>query len=415
MAFVIGDRVLETTTTTGTGTITLAGAITGYRTFATIATTNGDTFYYQISGGSEWEVGLGTRASATTLTRTTVFASSNAGALVNFSAGVKEVWMDATAEQLRWTINKTTHPNVQNGMLAATVNANAATFALRTLANAVPSANDPVLITFVNSATGVSTVIRVTAALTFIVANGATMGGLNNTPLRIWCGVLLNGTTPELFVRNCTIAFNSVVGFPVGQITTTTSAGGGDDSAQVTYSTTGRSAVPFIILGYADWDITTLAIAGAYATNPNKIVFGAPATLPGMSRNFSINNTAVAATGTTAAFVDVVSLTYAMASRCNSCEVSGLGGSVLTGVSGVIARLRLINSITSFVMATFDMQQNSGTNWNLSGACALYGIDLPASDSVTYKIQISNPGAAGSAVHPAGGSAATITVREIMG
>jgi len=94
MGMTHGDRVLETTTTTSTGDITLAGAITGYRTMASVATTDGDMFPYVIAGPSEWEVGIGTRLSATTFARTTVTASSNAGALVNFSAGVKEVWMD---------------------------------------------------------------------------------------------------------------------------------------------------------------------------------------------------------------------------------------------------------------------------------------------------------------------------------
>lgn len=97
MTFQLGDRVLETTTTTGTGAITLAGAVPGYRAFSAVATTNGDTFYYTIAGGTEWEVGLGTRTGATTFTRDTVFSSSNAGALVNFSPGAKEVWIDFPA------------------------------------------------------------------------------------------------------------------------------------------------------------------------------------------------------------------------------------------------------------------------------------------------------------------------------
>lgn len=94
MAFVVADRVKETTTTTGTGTITLAGASTGYQSFAAIG--NGNTTYYTIAGqtGSEWEVGIGTyTASGTTLSRTTVLSSSNSGSLVNFSAGTKDVFV----------------------------------------------------------------------------------------------------------------------------------------------------------------------------------------------------------------------------------------------------------------------------------------------------------------------------------
>lgn len=93
MALVLADRVKETTTTTGTGTVTLAGAATGFQSFAVVG--NGNTTYYCIAGqtGSEWEVGIGTYTSAgTTLSRTTVLASSNAGALVTFSAGTKDVF-----------------------------------------------------------------------------------------------------------------------------------------------------------------------------------------------------------------------------------------------------------------------------------------------------------------------------------
>ena len=94
MAFVLADRVKETTTTTGTGTVTLLGASTGFQSFAAVG--NGNTTYYTIAGqtGSEWEVGIGTYTSAgTTLSRTTVISSSNSGSLVSFSAGTKDVFV----------------------------------------------------------------------------------------------------------------------------------------------------------------------------------------------------------------------------------------------------------------------------------------------------------------------------------
>ena len=92
MALVVKDRVKESTTSTGTGTITLAGAQTGYQGFTAIG--DGNTTYYVISGGSEWEVGLGTyTASGTTLSRDTVLSSSNSGSLVSFSAGSKDVYV----------------------------------------------------------------------------------------------------------------------------------------------------------------------------------------------------------------------------------------------------------------------------------------------------------------------------------
>lgn len=97
------DRVIESSTTTGTGDFTLAAAITGYRRFADVLST-GQTCPYWIQAldtngnpSGAWEVGLGTYSAANTLTRTTVEASSNAGAAVNFAAGTKYVSLDCSA------------------------------------------------------------------------------------------------------------------------------------------------------------------------------------------------------------------------------------------------------------------------------------------------------------------------------
>jgi hypothetical protein len=94
------NRVQETTTTGGTGTITLAGAVTGYITFAAGFTT-GDVLFYTIDNGiGEWEIGIGTLVTTGTLSRTTVIASSNSGALVNFSSGTKRVFCSAPTRSL---------------------------------------------------------------------------------------------------------------------------------------------------------------------------------------------------------------------------------------------------------------------------------------------------------------------------
>jgi hypothetical protein len=99
MALVIADRVLETTTTTGTGAVTLAGAETGYESFGT-AIGDGNTTYYTIAvdGGADWEVGIGIyTSSGTSLSRDTVLASSNSDNLVNFGAGTKSVFVTYAA------------------------------------------------------------------------------------------------------------------------------------------------------------------------------------------------------------------------------------------------------------------------------------------------------------------------------
>lgn len=104
MALVVKDRVRETTTSTGTGTITLAGAVLGFQSFAVIGNTN--TTYYTIVDGAtgDWEVGIGTyTSSGLTLSRDTVLESSNSGSLVNFAAGTKDVFCTYPAERSIYT------------------------------------------------------------------------------------------------------------------------------------------------------------------------------------------------------------------------------------------------------------------------------------------------------------------------
>lgn len=93
MALVLADRVRDTTTTTGTGAVTLSGSPpSGYQAFSKVG--DGNTTYYTISGGGQWEVGIGTyTASSTSLSRDTVLDSSNSGSLVNFSSGTKDVFV----------------------------------------------------------------------------------------------------------------------------------------------------------------------------------------------------------------------------------------------------------------------------------------------------------------------------------
>jgi len=94
MAFAVADRVKETSTTTGTGTLNLAGAEPGYQTFVAGIGTGNVTYYAIVNRAtSEFEVGVGTvtDAATDTLSRDTVISSSNSDALVNFGAGTKDV------------------------------------------------------------------------------------------------------------------------------------------------------------------------------------------------------------------------------------------------------------------------------------------------------------------------------------
>ena len=101
MALVINNRVRETTSTTGTGAVTFAGAVDGFQTFAA-GIGNSNTTYYAISlnTANEWEVGLGTlNGDSSTLTRTTVLESSNSDSAVDFAAGSKEIFCTLPSEK----------------------------------------------------------------------------------------------------------------------------------------------------------------------------------------------------------------------------------------------------------------------------------------------------------------------------
>lgn len=97
MALVLRDRVKESTSTTGTGTLTLGGASDGFQSFSVIG--DGNTTYYAITSGNDWEVGIGTyTASGTTLSRDTVLESSNSGSAINLTAAA-EVFCTYPAEK----------------------------------------------------------------------------------------------------------------------------------------------------------------------------------------------------------------------------------------------------------------------------------------------------------------------------
>ena len=136
MALIINDRVKETTTSTGTGTINLAGASGGFQTLvAGIGTAN--TTYYCIAAqsGTEYEIGIGTVTDATpdTLSRTTILESTNGDAAVNFSAGTKDVFctypakrapspsMDATAYVTTHSSTLSDDQTIDSGVLAGPV------------------------------------------------------------------------------------------------------------------------------------------------------------------------------------------------------------------------------------------------------------------------------------------------------
>ena len=98
-----GDRVWETTTTSGTGPVSMGGAVAAYRTFASTFVSGTQTAYTLVDGNN-WEVGYGTLTSGSpwTMSRDIVLSSSNAGALITLSGGTTQVFCDAPAAQTDW-------------------------------------------------------------------------------------------------------------------------------------------------------------------------------------------------------------------------------------------------------------------------------------------------------------------------
>jgi hypothetical protein len=123
MPNIVYDRVKETSTTTGTGDFTLAGATAQFISFSSrfVSGTQAvaDNIYYAIVGqtGTEWEVGRGYLSGATTLVRLVVFASSNSDAAVNFSAGTKDVFCTIPADRINEIYTKGRYNALTNGLI----------------------------------------------------------------------------------------------------------------------------------------------------------------------------------------------------------------------------------------------------------------------------------------------------------
>jgi hypothetical protein len=211
MALIVKDRVQETTTTTGTGTITLAGAVSGFQSFSVIG--NANTTYYAIVGSTEWEVGLGTyTSSGTTLSRDTILESSNGGTAVNFSAGTKNVFVTYPAERsvdtdISQTLtNKTlTDPVITGAILediftitdgaAFEIDPSNGTIQLITLgANRTPKAT--------NFANGESVTLMINDGTAYTITWTDTTFGASGV---VWVGTSATGSAPTLATTGYTI------------------------------------------------------------------------------------------------------------------------------------------------------------------------------------------------------------------
>jgi hypothetical protein len=199
MAIVLKDRVKVLSTTTGTGTLTLGSAVTGYQSFSVIG--DGNSTYYTIAAQAtpDWEVGIGTyTASGTLLSRDTILESSNGGAAVDFPAGIKDVFVTYPAERSVYLDSAGSYP-VQNTF--NTLNAANAVLTAGTISTTPVSGTDIVNKTYVDTiaSSGIHfhTPVRVESptALTVTYNNGTSGVGATLTNAGTQVALVIDGIT----------------------------------------------------------------------------------------------------------------------------------------------------------------------------------------------------------------------------
>ncbi len=222
MALVLKDRVKETTTTTSTGTYTLAGAVGGYQSFSVIG--DGNTTYYAITNGTDWEVGIGTyTASGTTLSRDTILESSNSGNAVNWGAGSKDIFCTYPAERSAYS---------DGGALASGFPAFFATPSSANLATVITDETGSGSLVFATSPTLVTPVLGTptSGTLSNCTVDGTDAVGFRNTPVNsqstAYTLVLADSGKTILHpasddnARTFTIPAESSVNYPIGTVVT---------------------------------------------------------------------------------------------------------------------------------------------------------------------------------------------------
>jgi len=328
MALVIADRVQETTTSTGTGTLTLAGPVSGFQSFAAIG--NGNTTYYAIVSGTDWEVGIGTyTSSGTTLSRDTVLSSSAGGStkitvasgatvFCDYPAG-KAVYQDSTGLVSVPTLSATasTAASANKGAINYSTLGYSDTNILASFASSVAGYNQMILQNTSND---------VSASTNFIVSNDAGTASTNYG---------------EFGINSSTFSGTGSLGSP-GAVYLTSA------STDLVLGTVGANSIRFVINSGAT-DAATISSAGlltanSFASSSAAITGGTiNGTTIGASTASSGAFTSLSATGTTTLATSLSGLLKATSGVVSAATAGtdyvAVGGALGIPSSGTVTNL----------------------------------------------------------------------------
>jgi hypothetical protein len=389
------DRVKETTATTGTGDFVLAGAVAGFQSFAGYAV--GERVPYCAALGAEWEVGIGTKA-ASSITRTTVTASSNGGALVNFSAGTKELYVNAGASFLS-SVSQTSvaafsqaiplsvpgatymAPYTVTGPLTFTAMAGAVQGALAYLRLTADGTNAPNFSAFKEwgGSSGYDNRVGIVNQMQFFFDGtdlfytaSQAVGAVPVAPSAT--GVTMTGPTGGVVSTastNFTIGVTPVGGTITGTVTVTPSDGGnGGTFAPTTVSLT--SAQPTATFTYtpASTGAKTISVTNnGGLTNPANITYTATAAATAPAQMAAPTATA----GDASASVTLVAPSNG-GSAITGYTVTSIPAGGVDGAAGTTALTRTITGLTNGTAYTFTATATNAVDTSAAS---------PASNSVT--------------------------------
>lgn len=365
MALVLKDRVRESSTSSGTGSITLGGAFTGYQTFAS-AVTSGSTVYYTIhnttaGNDGEWEVGVGTFTSPSTLSRDTVLSSSaGAPTKTNFSgSSILDVFITQPAEQAVY-INQATSKveafgngtnsisfvNVTADLFTGNASAisaiNASNISSGTIDNARTTANSSngastIVLRDSNGSFAGNVITGTTGSFTDVSGNGIALTAINAS--NISSGTIANARTTASDANGAsTIVSRDANGsFTANVVTATTFSGSGASISSINASnlSSGTVATARLASGtansstYLRGDQTWAAVSGGTTIPAGTVmIFGQTTAPTGFTKLVDQDNAALRVVSGTASTGGSVNFTTAFTSQTPSGSVS------ITGISG---------------------------------------------------------------------------------